>query len=60
MGQQRCLEIVNDYDCDIHYHPGKANKVADALSRKIVSSLVTLPQISDPLRNYLSKLEIEL
>jgi len=57
--QRRWLEFVNDYDCDIHYHPGKANKVADALSRKRVASLVTLPRIPGPLRNDLNKLEIE-
>nr|GFC32532.1 putative reverse transcriptase domain-containing protein [Tanacetum cinerariifolium] len=27
-------ELLSDYDCDIHYHPGKANVVADALSLK--------------------------
>ena len=34
MRQRRWLELVKDYDCEILYHPGKANKVADALSRK--------------------------
>ncbi|GJR66604.1 putative reverse transcriptase domain-containing protein [Tanacetum coccineum] len=34
MRQRRWMEILADYDCKIHYHPGKANVVADALSRK--------------------------
>lgn len=28
------MELLKDYDCDILYHPGKANNVADALNRK--------------------------
>nr|GEX16604.1 putative reverse transcriptase domain-containing protein [Tanacetum cinerariifolium] len=32
--KRRWLELLSDYDCDICYHPGKANVVADALSRK--------------------------
>ncbi|KAJ4962209.1 hypothetical protein NE237_022148 [Protea cynaroides] len=34
MRQRRWLELLKDYDCDIQYHPGKANVVVDALSRK--------------------------
>ncbi|GJZ06060.1 putative reverse transcriptase domain-containing protein [Tanacetum coccineum] len=34
MRQRRWIELFSDFDCEIHYHPGKANVVADALSRK--------------------------
>ncbi|GJT36592.1 putative reverse transcriptase domain-containing protein [Tanacetum coccineum] len=34
MRQIRCIELFSDYDCEIRYHPGKENVVADALSRK--------------------------
>ena len=35
MRQRRWLDVLKDYDCEILYHPGKANVVADALSRKV-------------------------
>ena len=34
MRQRRWLELLKDYDFDLNYHPGKANVVADVLSRK--------------------------
>ncbi|GJS86331.1 putative reverse transcriptase domain-containing protein [Tanacetum coccineum] len=40
MRQRRWLELLSDYDCDIRYHPRKANVVADALSRKRMRSTV--------------------
>ncbi|GJV74971.1 putative reverse transcriptase domain-containing protein [Tanacetum coccineum] len=36
MRQRRWLELLSDYDCDIRYHPRKANVVADALSRGMI------------------------
>nr|GEY96368.1 putative reverse transcriptase domain-containing protein [Tanacetum cinerariifolium] len=35
MRQRRWLELLSNYDCEIRYHPGKTNVVADALSRKV-------------------------
>ena len=34
MRQRRCLEPIKDYNLEVHYHPRKANVVADALSQK--------------------------
>jgi hypothetical protein len=46
--QRRWLELIKDYDLEIHYHPGKANLVADALSRRSMSIQLLLP--SYPMR----------
>ncbi|GJT57367.1 putative reverse transcriptase domain-containing protein [Tanacetum coccineum] len=39
MRQRHWLELLSDYDCDIRYHPGKANVVADALSQAQIEAL---------------------
>jgi ribonuclease HI len=43
--QRRWLELIKDYDLEIHYHPGKANVVADALSRKSYVNAVMVSQM---------------
>jgi hypothetical protein len=40
MRQRRWLELIKDYNCQIMYHLGKANVVADALSRKLCSKVL--------------------
>ena len=42
MRQRRWLELVMDYDMEVKYHPGKANVVVDALSRKFMGSVPCL------------------
>jgi hypothetical protein len=43
------MELLKDYDCTILYHPGKANVVADALSRKSMGSLAHLADSKRPI-----------
>ncbi|KAL0561203.1 hypothetical protein IC582_001624 [Cucumis melo] len=51
MRQRRWLELVKDYDCEILYHPGKANVVADALSRKVSHSAALITRQAPLLRD---------
>jgi hypothetical protein len=45
--QHRWLELIKDYDLEIHYHPGKVNLVADTLSRKEHVHLPIVAQLPD-------------
>ena len=48
MRQRRWIELIKDYECTIEYHPGKANVVADALSRRPMSSISHLRAVHLP------------
>ncbi|KAA0066102.1 pol protein [Cucumis melo var. makuwa] len=52
MRQRRWLELVKDYDCEILYHPSKANVVADALSRKVAHSAALITKQAPLLRDF--------
>ena len=54
--QRRWLELLTEYDCDILYHSGKANVVADALSRKSSGSIAHINVEKRPLIQELHEL----
>ncbi|KAL5579187.1 hypothetical protein UlMin_011629 [Ulmus minor] len=60
MRQRRWLELVKDYDCEILYHPGKANCVADALSRKPTATVMSIQKMPEMLQKDIQKLEMEV
>jgi hypothetical protein len=60
MRQRRWLELIKDYDLEVHYHPGKANVVADALSRKVHCNHLELEPLSDPLCEEMRRLKLEV
>jgi hypothetical protein len=59
MRQRRWLELIKDCDLEVHYHPGKANVVADALSCKHCN-YVTLETNNETLCEEMRKLNLEL
>jgi hypothetical protein len=54
------LELIKDYDLEVHYHPGKANVVADALSRKAQCNYVSMDSKIGTLCDELCKLNVEV
>jgi hypothetical protein len=60
MRQRRWLELIKDYDLEVHYHPGKANVVADALSRKTHCSCLSVEAFNETLCWEMRKLDLEI
>ncbi|MCL0166038.1 Ty3/Gypsy family RNase HI domain-containing protein, partial [Klebsiella pneumoniae] len=56
--QRRWLELIKDYDMSIHYHPGKATVVADALSRKSYCTALCIESMCGELRQEFEHLNI--
>ena len=60
MRQRRWLELIKDYDLEVHYHPGKANVVADALSRKVHYNCLSVESYNETLCAEMQKLNLEI
>ena len=60
MRQRRWLELIKDYDLEVHYHPGKANVVADALSHKAHCHCLSIEPNTETLCHEMRKLNLEM
>jgi hypothetical protein len=58
MRQRRWLELIKDYELEIHYHPSKANIVADALSRKSQVNMMVAHPMSYELAKEFDRLSL--
>jgi hypothetical protein len=60
MRLRRWLELIKDYDMTLQYHPGKANVVADALSRKSYINGLTAGELPEELCGQFKRLRLEI
>lgn len=60
MRQRRWLQLIKDYDLNVHYHPDKANVVVDALSRKIYCNTAMIKEQQPTLHEEFQWLRLEL
>src|SRR5688572_19285484 len=60
MCQRRWMELIKDYDLEVHYHPGKANVVADALSHKTFCNCLSATTFTETLCHETGKLNLEV
>ena len=60
MRQRRWLELIKNYDLEVHYHPGKANVVADALSCKAHCHCLSVESYRETLCHEMRKLNLEM
>jgi hypothetical protein len=60
MRQRRWIELIKDYDLSLQYHPGNANVVADALSRKAYINCLSMDDLPEDLCRGLRDLSLEV
>jgi hypothetical protein len=60
MRQRRWLELIKDYDMNLQYHPGKANVVADALSRRSYVNGITAGELPEELCEQFKGVRLEI
>ena len=54
------MDLVKDYDCEILYHLGKANQVADALSLRFVAAIMSIQTMPKMLQWDIQKMDLEI